>query len=843
MFSFYRFAETSRGKKLAERSERISGEIKNNQNHCNSSTAQKNVDITIDKCHKTDASAPQNFTSPRPYSDNFTPHLKMMKEENTTISPSLSYHFDHSGKILQFNGKKSNGFTRLQPSPTINKVNPKHHVSVCSIDSGYQDASVLSPLDKIHRMFPSRIHTEPFSVAEKEVETLQLSNDLNTVPKPFINQSSNTTIPNVYVFHNSSKTSSLSQKMNESAVPSKLEKLNGSQNDANHLFENETKSVLAVKAFDNVSEDTYNSQHLRAFALLNNANDPQAPKWIEQNEIFTVLPGPTRPVPKQRKQFLPPLNQKLKKVPSVVDKTNHAQPFVYKDEIIRSPNDGASKKTENFPLNDKHVRASYHEQVNRHSPLPAQLLYSHDTFVETYSNPVSDVRNQDLNFKKKSFHSSRDQEMPPVSKVEPRNGQDVGRRSLEKKCTGQKALEEKIDLSVIRRRSMRLMQELRVLDFENFNIDASKNETEVNESTISEKKSVSESKNSSTSFSSLTGYEVSPPFAKACENTWDLMSPVKLTDKTNGGSNRNTDSSLILNPNLGLQNVTLPPNISISPLRENDLISSLSVESSIPTPIETNIDPDLTSPCASPAKFAVFVPSLIRPKPSLGGTIKSPPGTRKNTHNSLKLRHNSCKSAFRPVAASNVANSSLDRNFDVNQVPARNNTDSSTIKRHTSLPSTSISNKQRYLNMIEAAASANGFSYYKKDFYDGFSKSSYPVSSYPNEEFVDSVISTETAKVSSYNFGDSQRLEGSEKKEKTHFSSEQPSKKDLGRGSTRHTQPLSDKNRSFGSFYSTKNMNEENSNLYVMDNHSTLMMPTSHRHETNVSTNEVKIKQ
>ena len=658
----------------------------------------------------------------------------------------INWHFVDHGRTKLFQNSQRDRKDQLQPPRVFNDAKVKLHVSECSIDSGYQDANVLSPPEKLNRLSAAVPATH---LSDNESENSLTSYE--TVPKELVRPTPLSTIPNVYVIHASKKKNVPSNQI-DSSLPN---------TEPSSLYVN-----MNAKASDReyeVSEELNNYSHEQVdqtlnLSLLQDVNHKNLPhNRIEERAYLgeMALLDKDSPCPFLKQRTLLPTNQpKL----NYVERAKHKVQQQKLNERMKK----SFVKIEKILDDDfQNVRPDITPTFTHSGLSVATRHHGVSTFEKNeHSRPSTPERASGV------LHSDANVVSLNQVKLRNRSSKDPKKLVVQEKqlLTSEDVVVEdkKDDFSMIRRHSMRMLQELHIFDFENFDKDQndhgkvqsidSKGRIQSEKIFLDELDSTNPFIASSESIS--TSYAVSPPFAKTFQK--------KLTEKTLPVNAIATTTSMprtaVADSKISAIPYNLHPRKSVSTNLNNSQSSLEAIENftfvDLPPVTNCSVVESASITRMSPAKFAVFVPSLIRPKPSLPGTSKSQIEAQKRTCNSLKLHPNS-KSAFRPVTPSSTycdSHKYSGSTFHSKTLENGNRQTFVELKRRTSLPCMTVSNKQRFLNEFGINSSLCDDGERERHLSGGFRD--FPAESYPNEDFVDSVISTETAKVTSYKLGE-----------------------------------------------------------------------------------------
>ena len=612
--------------------------------------------------------------------------------------------------------KEDKDFLQL-PLNSHNTSN-KHHVSKCSIDSGYQDFH--APQDKHSPgSVPLLVSTPPCS-NKTDLQTIEASDCYTTIPKKHSDSPNVKAMSNEYVKLNSTKSANAKNANINNFVE---------QSDDTKTCRGNNEAILKRKIDSANHHCVKETVPLYTYPYPNNALGKQQSNFIitesknNNRHNYENIDFERRPIPKQRS--LHPQDNKR----PVGESTPETQDY----ENISQSN-SSDIYNEMSPRLKQDLKDSASPSINADSSTNncgCNLIPYSDLSI----NPVCfQPRQKVVKLRKSSRDKSIEEKSSFAFDVTIFQGQNK-------------------DSSVIRRRSMKLMQEFTALNFEEIG------ESETSECDINRKDSqiLSSIKPTSPYFPTASTYSVSPPVASALLNK----------GSKNGRSIPNFTSFQLTSAkhHLNRNNSFVPSNDKVAPDYENlPLLTMSDLNSRKISSTETlqslnhdeNISQGLKKDRSSPPQLSVFIPPLIRPKPSFRGSCSDQIKGYNNSCNSLKLNLHH-RSAFRPVPSSRLQITTRNPFFNAEESALLQDEHESQVglKRRTSLPSLSVSNKQKYLGELEASSSVKDYRIETSVRPRLLTHQSYRITSRPDHKAIESVISTESPKVTSYQVGTS----------------------------------------------------------------------------------------
>ena len=665
---------------------------------------------------------------------------KMNYATKSTVAPQMSWDFagENDADLPKHREKTAKDQLSL---PVFKDATTKLHVSECSIDSGYQDANVLSPPEKQIRLSSNLLNHPSDNESEKS------STSHETIPKQLVRSSFTGTIPNLYVVHASPNRTARVNAKNTVALTTTAPTLYTTLPAVNNEVRSErwldNLHELSCERFSNFPTQSMNCKANEQNFETNHSN-------VDERNIASC--EAERPIPKQRILF--PKETALNYV-------ERARKKFHRNERLKRLASGSQ-------VEDLIQDRGKHDGFN----LKPTSLNATAELQFRYSLPSNISSQPSQHFNSLEDHSANVLRLATPSASNPECSKDVKLRKhtfeeaknfvQEKHVVSQKEViveDKKSDHVLIRRRSMRLMQELHTFNFENLeqnrSISVESVDADCTEHSASEKSArldlLDTKPEQNASLKSVQpSYAVSLPFARACrddfkKNTFSIKSS---TNETFTPVLNATDSKPCTYSQQQYVNVRLSSGSSPTSL---DVVQDFAFTDVTNISATENFG-SATTCRKSPTKFAVFVPPLIRPKASLPGTKRSQTEPRGKTCNSLKLHPNS-KSAFRPVTPSNSFDSPRYSHLNMTSNTSENDNRCfpTSVKRRVTLPSGSVSNKQRYLNEFDLSSS---FDESKSEKHLPSVFREFSIHSCPNDDVVESVISTETARVTSYGRSD-----------------------------------------------------------------------------------------
>ena len=551
--------------------------------------------------------------------------------------------------------------------------NSKLRVSKCSIDSGYQDSSVLIPHEKSTR--------ETFRNTPTSIASYLIANQ--TIPKLSIDVTASQTTPNLYVNLKKANIKKInSQRKAEKQADRFLNDANlveeapfskNTQADIESSIKFENDSRLDSDLNSSKDEDQKKQwvngistdNHFIPLQLTNNKNN-----FTNKSKTNNRL---IRPIPKQRTMF-PPQKNVIKKVASDLDRSSSLD-----QEIIDRD---MTYKEEHFWQDETKTNICEEGSIFLFDKLDSTTALNESNSFESQTPRSTRVsKAADTECPKLTLDECNSQLLGKVvlRKVKSKSQCSCDPKNLPKdKCyvTKKEILleEERDESSVVRRRSMKLMQEFRVFDI---NKDSSAPPNSEKMSSFCDPNIVYSRSGSSDSHSltpKTSEYFVSPPVA--------ITSPYignTFAEQFARNGKLNPDKSYFPEESFGCRHRF-----------DQDFNSTHQTQIRLPSPLDCfnsySSHSGLLSTLSYSNETNSFPSSSIWSKPSIKEAH-----SQSSLYKGLKLNPLT-KSAFKPVLASSTDASEIlsPRNDPMNNTPF--------FKKRSSLPSAMSSNKQRYLN-------------------------------------------------------------------------------------------------------------------------------------------------
>ena len=699
-----------------------------------------------------------------------------------TSAPS-KYSVKSADSSLENESKRAREkIDQIRMIPVLCNPNTALHISECSIDSGYQGSFETSPRDRQGRDLASQADAASSPINEPPLD-------------PAVNHNS---------FHHPGKTTHL-PKRNNSVDPSldDSSKLKDTRENINSFKKEQNKPNCTDSLNDptkpnhdpNSSEEPKLSHSGQAMKLNSidevkddinlESNAPVSQKKTSDihysNCTASVV---TRPVPKQRTVFAAMAslnetsststsNQKLNISPLIsppIEKPLHSDVTTSNANSSSGPDDSnATCISASSPVKPKYTRPQPPQCLTFLKPnMPGPVdtvspLQSRVKLGVSAITPNSEKREGSVfHCTSQMSHCSNDANARMRKTT---NTKQLLREKyaavIERSAKASKSKSEdssgESEWSMVRRRSMRMMTEFQICDFKDGGGAKKLNSCQ---KTQSKDQVLASEKHDRHKFDSPTrsrvdsantpcsSYSVSPSAAVVSKQIFDEKS---LGTKTKSHNAIHKSKPHVTNNQPNYSREPLPPPPPSPPRTPSDVEDTSSVPYSINIS-ENNLlsRPDQKGKNETVStKHQVFLAPLIRPKASVveSQKIDKLTSAQKTNFNGLKMSPNS-KSAFKPVCTPSYSD-------DQNPPPPRSTSSDPDVvepKRRLSLPQTTVSNKQRFLNefMPNMAAEHASDLHSKTENASNFQRHSSSRKPRCKIESLDSIVSSEIEKVMSH---------------------------------------------------------------------------------------------
>ena len=661
------------------------------------------------------------------------------KPRQDSLMPT-KYAVKSADSSLENGSKRAKGTSEeLRILSVLCKSNAGHHISECSIDSGYQGSFIISPKDRLGRELSSQTVTPASPISESPVE----ATITNTVA-----------MKQLVVDHCLKRLNPADLGNNDSFLSA------NNHRSANNLSKAKQKDGHAIEKIRNdflitngAEKDQLNNNRLanvspckpqqqlksydRTKATTTTFGESSKADIVSRSEAFTQVQtqfnssasgvgkvNPVRPIPKQRTIFSIVNSYSVEDLASVSsvlssEELKARSGSLVDEKITLNQIDGDGQ---NLSVSRDVEKASGSELVNQQCPTrptPPQCLTvikpNTQSHVDSGSPLQSRVKLGVSAIKQLTPNNERKEGSVFYCSGQVSQATNDARSRMRKTANTKQLLREKFaaaversnaaaakkegkadsdenEWSMVRRRSMRMMTEFQIFDFKDGS--ASKNlKTRSGETHFNRKQH--RSKTHSSTPKKLNQVEVPPESYSVSPSAATVSKDIFLEKDDTAAStllqSKPTHSSFNaskINPTQICYTVESlpppPPCTSQIPRKEEGPITG----SSIPV-LEV------------PSKQPVFLAPIIRPKASVPSkqSDELTDHSIQNTaiYHGLKLSPNS-KSAFKPVVSSNDSNdpTMVTENTKPSDVQLQHT--SLEPKCRLSLPQTSLSNKQRFIN-------------------------------------------------------------------------------------------------------------------------------------------------